>query len=293
MANIKKQLSKLWFIDAVCLLYCIFMLIIISLFGGRLPDQLIILSTYSGCVAGIILCIFLRRFDNPIFKYLTSIYPLILLIPFYEIAGRQVHLFFNGFFDNYLLAIENAIFPAHPVIWFERFYHPLITEWMMMGYSLYLFLMPIILSWLYFTNKKKESQFMLSSLLLSLFFCYIMFSIFPVAGPRLIMTDLFGPPLEGYIFRAFTSQLEATAMLYGGAFPSAHCAAATVMLVLTYRYDRKLFYWILPILITLYISTVYGRYHYPIDVLVGIIVGIACIKLTHPARRLWGKITGA
>jgi len=281
------------FIDAICLIYCLFMLIIISLFGGKLPEQLFILSTYFGCIVCIIICIYLRRFNNPILKYLTSIYPLILLIPFYEIAGYQVHLLFNGFFDNYLLTIENAIFPVHPVIWFERFYHPLITEWMMMGYSLYLFLIPITASWLYFTSKKNESQFMISSLLLSLFSCYIMFSIFPVAGPRLIMTDLFGPPLEGYIFRAFTSQLEANAMLNGGAFPSAHCAAATVMLVLSYRYDRKLFYWILPILITLYISTVYGRYHYPIDVLAGIIVGLISIKLTDPARRLFGKITGS
>ena len=85
--------------------------------------------------------------------------------------------------------------------------------------------------------------------------------------------------------------LENKAMLHGGAFPSAHCSAATVMLILSYKYDKKLYFLILPIIITLYISTMYGRYHYPLDVLAGIIAGIVGIKLSYPIEKLWGKIT--
>ena len=292
MGNLHKILRKLRLIDGICIIYCLFMIAVISLFGYKLPDQALILAVYAGCIAVSIIFIYLRKYNNPALNYFSAIYPLILLIPFYEISGHQIHLFFNGFFDNYLLAFENAIFPVHPIIWFERLYHPLLTEWMMMGYSLYLFLIPITTSWLYFTGKKSEAQDMQTSLLIALFSCYIMFSLFPVTGPRFAMVDQFGPPLEGFIFRAFTASLESNAMLHGGAFPSAHCAAATVMLILSYKYDRKLFKWITTILITLYISTVYGRYHYPVDVVAGILVGIASIKLSYPIRRLWQRLSG-
>lgn len=292
MAEIKRYIAKLSAIDAICLSYIIMMIIIISLFGCKLNDRLNIITVYLSCFAVSILFIYLRRFNNKILNFFTDNYPLLLLIPFYEISGHQVHIFFNGFFDDYILMIENAVFPVHPVTWFEQFYNPLLTEWMMMGYSVYLLLMPITTGWYYYTDQKEAAEHNLGSLLLSLISCYIVFFLLPVEGPRFAMANQYTGELPGFLFRAITNLLESGAMLHGGAFPSAHCSAATVMLVLSYKYDRKLFKWIITILITLYISTVYGRYHYPLDVLAGMLFGVAGIKLYHPIKRLWDRIAG-
>jgi len=264
-------------VDILCLGYSTLMLAIITLFGSGLPEQTLIIVTYSSCISVAVLMIYLRRFNNPFLNYCTRLYPLALLIPFYEIAGKQIHLIHSRFFDSSILAMENALFTTHPVIWFEKLYNPLLNEWMLMGYTTYLVLIPITTSWFYFKKMNRESEHLLGSLLCSLFFCYILFFLIPVTGPRFAMVDQFVKPLEGFLFRPITIMLEQNAMLHGGAFPSAHCAAGAVMLILAHRYDKLLFKWTSPILITLFIATVYGRYHYPLDVVAGIAVGAAGI----------------
>jgi membrane-associated phospholipid phosphatase len=289
MLDPTKYLHPLKAIDFVTIAYCIFMIVLVGIFGHKLNDRMYIIQVYLGCFLACIIFIFLRKINNAIIGFFTTLYPLILIIFFYELAGHQIHLFFNGFFDKYILLIENAIFSVHPTIWLERFNHPLVTDWMMFAYSGYVLLIPLTAGHLYITKKYRESENMVLSLLLSFFICYIIFSIFPVLGPRFVMADQYTVTYHSYIFKHITDLLEAKVMLYGGAFPSAHCSAATVMLILSYRYDRKLFYWILPVIITLYISTIYGRYHYPLDVVAGIITGITGIKLSLPVERLWRK----
>jgi membrane-associated phospholipid phosphatase len=175
----------------------------------------------------------------------------------------------------------------------QQFNHPLITEWMMFGYSFYVFLIPITTIRLYGTHKNDAWQHMLGALLISFFISYIVFSLIPITGPRFALADHYTVCFNGFIFKKITGLLEANAMLHGGAFPSAHCSAATVMLVLSFRYDKKLFLWVAPIIITLYIATVYGRYHYPTDVLGGIITGLSGIMLYLPFKKFWQKISNS
>lgn len=60
--------------------------------------------------------------------------------------------------------------------------------------------------------------------------------------------------------------------MYGGCFPSSHVAAACVALVMMARYEKKIYNFMLPLVICLCISTVYCHYHYILDVFAGIIV---------------------
>ena len=278
--------------DALCIAYSIFQILYVSILGARLEHRPKILITYLICIAVSFCCIWLRGVfkNNKAVRISTLLYPLILLIPFYSVSGYEVHMFFNGFFDKYVINFEFALFTVHPTIWFQNIVSRPLTEWMMFGYSFYLFLLPITTAWLYCTHKSEEWQHLLGALLISFFICYVIFTLFPVQGPRMAMADHYSVKLQGYLFQQFVVLLENGAMLHGGAFPSAHCSAATVMLVLSYRYDKRLFIMIAPIIITLYISTVYGRYHYPTDVIGGIIVGFTGIYLYWPLKRLWENI---
>ena len=75
-------------------------------------------------------------------------------------------------------------------------------------------------------------------------------------------------------------------LLAGTAF-----AAATVMLAMFFRYRRPLFYASLPFFLTLYVSTVYGRYHYAADAVAGILVALAVIK-GGPKLLAWTESLG-
>ncbi len=277
-------------VDVLIIVYSLFMIILISAFGGHLNDRQTIYSAYAACIATAVLSVFIRSARHSrIIEYFSLIYPLALLIIFYEISGYHIHLFFAGFYDRILVGFENLIFPVHPTVWFQRWNHPLITEWMMFGYSFYLLLLPITVSWLFFRKKKAQSHHMLLSLIIAFFICYIGFFLFPIEGPRYFLRDLYTVEFTGYFFKSITDLIEGEAMLHGGCFPSAHCAAATVMLLLSFRYDKLLFVWTAPIIITLFTATVYGRYHYPSDFAAGFIVGLAAVRLATALQNYWDR----
>jgi membrane-associated phospholipid phosphatase len=56
---------------------------------------------------------------------------------------------------------------------------------------------------------------------------------------------------------------------------------------LAYRYQKFLFYLFLPIISALILSTVYLRYHYVIDLLVGMALAIGCMIFSPRLYRMW------
>jgi membrane-associated phospholipid phosphatase len=66
-------------------------------------------------------------------------------------------------------------------------------------------------------------------------------------------------------------------------------AGAVVVLISAYRFARRLGYALTPLVVSICISTVYGRYHYAVDVLAGAIMAvIGCwlgAKLYERAKR--------
>ncbi len=293
MGRVMKKLTLNDFkvIDIVMIAYSLLMLLLVGIFGIRLERYNHILMVYTASIFYVFFWVYVRLYNKSKYlDYLIAVYPLLTLIWFYEISGSQIHLFFPVFFDRAFLTIENAIFPVHPTIWLQQFDNPFLVEWMMFGYVFYLLLIPITASWLYFRNKKAESNHLVLSLMITFFLCYIGFILLPVEGPRFAIKDQYSVIFHGYLFKSLADLIERNAMLHGGCFPSAHCAAATVMLLLSFKYDKKLFYWICPIIITLYISTVYGRYHYPLDVIGGMITAVIGIRLSYPLTAWWTNL---
>jgi membrane-associated phospholipid phosphatase len=65
--------------------------------------------------------------------------------------------------------------------------------------------------------------------------------------------------------------------VHGGAFPSTHVAGAMVVLFSAYQFARPIGYWLTALVFSICVSTVYGRYHYVVDVFAGILMAaIGC-----------------
>jgi membrane-associated phospholipid phosphatase len=289
----KLELKDFKTVDIIILVYCVLMLLINNIWGGKLEKHSLINVVYWGSIVFALIIVYIRKVNRLKFaSFFIALSPLALLVGFYEVAGFQIHTFFDYFFDGPIIIFENALFGIHPTIWFQQFDHPLFTEWMMFGYTTYLLLLPITAGALFIKHKYAESEHLVLSLMITFFMCYIGFILLPVEGPRFAMQSQYTIVFHGYLFKAIADLIEKNAMLHGGCIPSAHCAAATVMFILSYKYDRKLFYWIAPIIITLYVSTVYGRYHYPIDVFAGVVTGILGIKISYPLQKWWRNFSG-
>jgi membrane-associated phospholipid phosphatase len=82
----------------------------------------------------------------------------------------------------------------------------------------------------------------------------------------------------------------------GGAFPSLHVGISTVALLYAYKYRHfsKLYYWMwvlyIPLVTSLWISTVYLRHHWVIDIFAGWIVAAIGYILAKHTIKLWENL---
>lgn len=61
--------------------------------------------------------------------------------------------------------------------------------------------------------------------------------------------------------------------------PSSHVAVALVVVVYARRHHRLLYYLLSPLVASLLVATIYGRFHYVSDVVAGLLVGVGSILL--------------
>jgi membrane-associated phospholipid phosphatase len=107
---------------------------------------------------------------------------------------------------------------------------------------------------------------------------FIGYILFPAIGPRYALTHLYSIPLEGSFITDFVRDtLNALEHNKRDCMPSGHTQIVLMVLFLAYRYQKFLFYLFLPIISALILSTVYLRYHYVIDLLVGMALAIGCM----------------
>ncbi|MEN8160459.1 MAG: fused MFS/spermidine synthase, partial [Myxococcota bacterium] len=105
---------------------------------------------------------------------------------------------------------------------------------------------------------------------LAFFVCYLSFSVFPVAGPRYDFPQIAGEASDGRLFWLVHTILESGSSK-GTAFPSSHVAATISAWFATGRESKRVFWIMAPFAVSLALGTVYGRFHYGIDALVGLI----------------------
>ena len=266
-------------VDWILTVYLLSLTLILLIFGkgNFVFSSLVFLNLIF--ILGLISFSFLReKLSSGIFHFCLAILPLIASIYLYKESGRMVHIFYPGWYDNLIMNFEMNFFGVLPNFWLERFFSPVTTEILMFAYFIYLPMIPFLCIYFYFkVNPQALDQFLLP-LILAYSICFLGFFIFPAASPRFVLDG--GRELQGFVFRKIMLYIEGNGQFQGGSFPSAHCAAGTVMIFLSYRFDKKLFAFVCPIILLFFLATVYGRYHYFSDVIAGILIGLASVYLS-------------
>ena len=100
--------------------------------------------------------------------------------------------------------------------------------------------------------------------------CFVVYALFPVDGPRYLVGAAAAP--DGPV-RSFVLHLLAAGSSRGTAFPSSHVAASLVASLCALRFQRPVGLVVAVLTMGLALATVYGGFHYLVDVLAGVIVG--------------------
>jgi membrane-associated phospholipid phosphatase len=102
---------------------------------------------------------------------------------------------------------------------------------------------------------------------------YLIAMMFPIQSPWFSMAGMWHGELHGGPFTATINFIEHLGRVRGAAFPSEHVAGSVAALWGAWKNRRWLFWTLLPLVICMCFSTIWGRYHYVADVFAGIATG--------------------
>lgn len=282
-----KRDSAAWITDAICSGFTGLLLLLTLAFPERIPGwrplavQLGIAFTLYTAVSWV-----LRRMRESLAAVVLRTAAVVALLSFLfgAIANLQ-HVLVGGWMDDTLLEFEHAVTGVNSAYWLQRFVGPVVTEIMMFAYVIYVPMLPGVALLCYRAGGARAAYDYLLHLSAVNVLCNIGFILFPVASPLYHNPRLYTVPLKGWLLTWCGEWIRDHAHYAGGSLPSPHCAASSIMLAMLYRYDRRSFWVALPIVLILYVSTVYGRYHYASDAVAGILTAIAITTISRELRK--------
>lgn len=234
-----------------------------------------------------------RRGAKGLGGFLNDFSPILFVILTYQSLGNLIQYLWPDI-DPYLIRIDFSIFGVHPTVWLERWITPWLTDLLSLAYLSYYFLPVILIVMLYFKKRRREFDQAIFILTFGYYLSFIGYILFPAIGPRFTQAHLYTVPLEGSWITDFVRDtLNTLEHNKRDCMPSGHTQIALMVLFLSHRYERILFYLFLPIVFGLIFSTVYLRYHYVIDLMAGSVFAIASICVATRLYTLWKAERGA
>lgn len=223
-------------------------------------------------------------------RWLLDLYPLPLFALTYTEVGyldRILHPV--RFFDADIQHIEHLVFGGFPSsTLYQRLGSRVLGEYLHLGYTSYYFLVPVLVLTLWFRRRRDAFDLALGTISLAFFCSFIVFILYPVAGPYHTLPR---PPVDavGFYLPRVARAIVDRGSSIGAAFPSSHAAVAVTVWIMAIRFQGGLgiaYAFLVP---ALAVGAVYGGFHYATDitagVLLGILVGTAGFQLTKAVCR--------
>lgn len=173
--------------------------------------------------------------------------------------------------DSALQAIDSLMIGENLSLRLQVITHPLLTELFSICYIL--FFPYLLFSMVYYFSSDLA---LLKKFVAGLFTVYgigfLGYSFVPASGPYIAMADQFQQPLTGFLVTGWNAAVVAKGSNGVDVFPSLHCAVSAFFLFFDRKHRPWRFWVYLAPCIGLWISTIYLRYHYLIDVIFGFLL---------------------
>lgn len=246
--------------------------------GGRVGAFLALTHALAGAAVWWIARRSLPR--PPLLRFLRVAYPVALTPLLYAELATLNQFIVEGYFDELVQGWEASVFQIQLSLEASRWL-PIfeLSELLHLGYVSYYMIVPAALIGVFLARGAGSAHRTAFAVALAFFASYAIFAVFPVAGPRYYYEPIGGELAEGSLYRVVHAILEAGSSK-GTAFPSSHIAASAAAVLGAGREDRRLLWWLAVPLAGLAIGTVYGRFHYGVDAVAGIALGLAAWAVT-------------
>ncbi|MBL6974963.1 MAG: phosphatase PAP2 family protein [Deltaproteobacteria bacterium] len=222
-------------------------------------------------------------------RYVYRILAIMAMLPVTFLnLGPVIHHLHPTTHELQLLELDRWLFGMDPVLYMERWLHPVAVDFFAIAYFSYFTLAFIALPPLIVQRDVATIDRVLVGVMMTVFCSYICYFLVPARSPY-VVADLpdfaaefsYTVPITGWIIGdTIRNAIHSWDPVQMNAFPSAHTAVAVVFF-LTLRKKRILF-WILFINgVALIFSTFYLRYHYVIDVIAGSLLAVGAVAFAN------------
>ena len=200
-------------------------------------------------------------------------YPHLFFLFCFEELGLLVHLVQPGWQDAKLIAFDHWLTGVHPTVWLEQFATPARNDFMQFVYLTYFTYLLGVGGVLYYRRDWRGYWSVMTYSVVGYAIGYVIAIFFPIESPWFSMAGAWHGPLQGGGATAVINFIEHYGRVRGAAFPSEHVAGAVAATWGAWRHRRWLFWVMLPLVVCMCVSTIWGRYHYVADVFGGMVTG--------------------
>ncbi len=217
----------------------------------------------------------------------------------HDLVGHVIRILERPLYDSLLIRMDLALLGGHASQWAEAVAWPPFIELLQIGYTLYFIVALPLVHVLARQRRLQDLNRYVSATTVGLCTVLVLYVLIPARTPYTLWRTLgeqapvvFSAPLKGlWLTGPLRAWFDSITTNIWDAFPSGHTTMALLAGAGALRYHRRVFWLILPVVVTILLSTVMLRYHYVVDVLaaavlVALVLGVE--EAVHQAKRRVG-----
>lgn len=223
------------------------------------------------------------NFIRPYWQIIRDWFPfLVILLMYYALWGKATLMLVAHDRDAMLLSWDKWLFGVEPSVWIQRIIRPPLTSWMEFAYAFHLYAIPIVACFIYIFRTRERFREMMCGLVVISFIGILGYLIVPAIGPMYTLHNVYTVPLNQPL-AIFNREIEFMnfARVQRDCFPSLHVGISFLVWLYAWRNSKRLFWILSPVILSLWVSTVYLREHYAVDCIAGFILAPLCYKLAN------------
>ena len=224
-----------------------------------------------------------RKESNVRWRIRLVVFPILMNAVFFSM-GATVGAMHPAKEDALLERIDQALVGTTPSLTMQALVAPILTEAMSLCYLTFFPYLAISMI-LYFCGDVETLKKFFAGLFTIYAIGFIGYSLLPAAGPYVAMAGQFTVPLDGGFFTTLNHQVVLKGSNGVDVFPSLHCAVSGFILGFDFIHRRRRFLLYVAPCAGLWISTIYLRYHYLVDVIAGFALCAACLWMVSRLGR--------
>lgn len=307
------SVKGLFAVESISLIYNALTTIMVLILFPRMDHPVIMLLERAGIVAITFALIYLyRKYPCKLTAFIRMAVQMAFLAYWYPDTFEFNRLFPN--LDNFFASAEQFLFRCQPSVEFsEHFPSMWFSEPFNMGYFAYYPMIGIVTIYYFLFRFEWFERFLLcwSLRFLSIILFIYWFRLpvrnsisllsewtrdgaaFPAIGDYFNNNDILlpGPGFDHGFFFNLVEASQEVGERPTAAFPSSHVGISTIVMIMAYRVNKKLCYFLAPFYVLLCCATVYIQAHYLVDVIAGWISAV-CIYIvaTYMYKRWFASV---